>query len=981
MSSTLLLLLAFLLVQPCIPHLSHSSNNFTDQSALIAFKSQITFGPNVTVFAGGNWSTTTNFCEWFGVSCSQRRQRVTALNLSYVGIHGTISPHIANLSFLVSLDLSNNSFNGFLPHEISRLHRLRELVLSNNLLEGTLPMDVCTHCPSLQELDISANEFSGKLSSQFNHCRELLILSLSYNKFDGSISKGFGSLEKLELLYLGGNNLTGNIPPIISNLSMLQEFYIEENYINGSIPSDLWRLQNLIILNFEQNYLTGTIPQIIFNITSLKTLSFAMNSLSGNLPLDTRISCSNLETLFLDLNQISGHIPSYLSNCSNLIQVDFAGNLLSGPIPKSLGNLKYLKSLVLNVNQLTEEPVHQEHNFLTSLTSCRFLEELAISINPLNITIPKAIGNFSASLKGIYAGGGQINGRIPMEFSSLKNLAFLDLSYNNLVGNIPSSFGEMEGLQRLHLSENNIGGRIPEELCQLRKLGELLLSNNKLSGPIPNCIGNLTLLQRLNLSHNKLTSSIPLNLWSLKNVIFMDLSSNFLGGTLSQNMTKLVAIEHVDLTHNQITGNIPSIIGTFESLGYLDLSTNSFQGDIPQSFGQLKGLDQLDLSNNNLSGAIPKSLEALSYLKYLNLSFNKLSGEIPSGGPFANFKAESFLGNEALCGKSIFGVRPCTSPSSQGSRIPALPVTLPFGHRMISYQELCRGTNNFCESNLLGIGGFGSVYKGMLSDGTMVAVKVLNLQLEGAFKSFDAECKVLRAIRHRNLVKVISTCSNLEFKALVLQYMSNGSLENQLYSHNHCLNLIQRVSIMVDVASALDYLHNGQLESVVHCDLKPSNILLDEDMVAHVGDFGIAKILVENKDATQTKTIGTIGYIAPEYGSEGRVSTKGDIYSYGIILLEMITRKKPTDEMFIGELGMRQWIASLLDKMEIVDHGLLRREDGRDVIATQTILSSILELGLRCSEELPDARLDIKDVVAKVNKIKLALLGNQNMGI
>ena len=118
-----------------------------------------------------------------------------------------------------------------------------------------------------------------------------------------------------------------------------------------------------------------------------------------------------------------------------------------------------------------------------------------------------------------------------------------------------------------------------------------------------------------------------------------------------------------------------------------------------------------------------------------------------------------------------------------------------------------------------------------------------------------------------------------------------------------------------------------------------------------------------------------------EYGSEGRVSTKGDIYSYGIILLEMVTRKKPTDEMFIGELGMRQWIASLLDKMEVVDHGLLRREDGRDVIATQTILSSILELGLSCTEELPDARPNIKDAVAKVNKIKLALLGNKNMGI
>ena len=155
------------------------------------------------------------------------------------------------------------------------------------------------------------------------------------------------------------------------------------------------------------------------------------------------------------------------------------------------------------------------------------------------------------------------------------------------------------------------------------------------------------------------------------------------------------------------------------------------------------------------------------------------------------------------------------------------------------------------------------MYKGILSDGITVAIKVLNLQLEGAFKSFDVECKVLRAVRHRNLVKIISTCSNPEFRALVLQYMPNGSLEKWLYSHNYYLNLVQRVSIMVDIASALDYLHNGQSESVVHCDLKPSNILLDEEFVAHVGDFGIAKILVENKDATQTKTIGTIGYIAP----------------------------------------------------------------------------------------------------------------------
>ncbi|KAL4615291.1 hypothetical protein ACB092_07G112900 [Castanea dentata] len=991
---SILLLLAFLLVQPCILHSSHSSNNFTDQSALIAFKSEISFHPNDTVFSAGNWSTTTNFCDWFGVSCSRRRQRVTALNLSYVGVHGTISPHIGNLSFLVSLDLRNNSFSSFLPHEIGNLHHLKKLspgfslcpgmigrlflmkfgstslgytvggeprnfnsltgafplvifnlpsletilIVGNNLL-GTLPMDLCSHCPNLQGLYISINKFSGKLPSQFNNCREVLELSLSYNMFDGSISKGFGSLKKIESLYLGSNNFVGNIPPIISNLSMLQVFTIEENNnIKGRIPSDFSRLQNLNKFDIRDNNLTGTIPPNIFNITSLQVLNLMGNSLSGHLSLDTKISCPNLERLLLDFNKISGRIPSCLSNCSNLILLELSYNLVSRPIPRSLGNLKYLQKLSMEKNQLTEEPGHQENGFLTSLTSCTSLR-----------------------------------GRIPMGIGSLKNLTMLDLSYNNLSGNLPSTLGGLEELQRLYLGDNNIGGNIPEELCQLVKLGELFLSNNKISESIPNCIGNLSLWQRLNLSYNKLTSSIPLNVWNLENLLFLDLSSNSLGGSLSPDMRNSI---------------VPSIIGASESLGNLDLSKNSFQGNIPDSFGQLKGLDQLYLSNNNLSGAILKSLEALWSLKYLNLSFNELSGEIPSGGPFANFKAESFL------------VPPCTSPTSKEARvkqlllkyivpsiasiiifatlvimlrrhpqynmqIPSSLFTLPtVDQRMISYHELCRGTNNFCESNFLGIGGFGAVYKGILSNGTTVAVKVLNLHLEGTFKSFDAECKVLRAFQHRNLVKVISVCSSPKFKALGLQYMSNYSLEKWLYSHNYCLNLVQIVGVMVDVARPIFF--------------------LDKDMVAHVGDFGIAKILVENKDATQMKNIGTIGYIAPdihEYGFEGKVSTKGDIYSYGIILLEMITRKKLADEMFVGELSMRQWIASIPDKMKVMDDGFLRIEDGRDATVMQTILSSILELGLRCSEELPDERLDIKDVVAKVNKIKLALLGNRNRGV
>ncbi|KAK9931824.1 hypothetical protein M0R45_019084 [Rubus argutus] len=1109
--------LVVLLHYSCFLHLAMSTSNLTDQSALLAIRSKLTFDPTNSVL-GDNWTTNISFCNWIGVSCSKPRQRVTALDLSFMGLQGTISPHVGNLSFLISLDLRNNSFTGSLPHEISRLHRLRVLVVQANQLEGTIPLtlqhcqkleilslslnklsgripkqlgflpklrklyvggnnfmpgeipislgnistlqelslphcgltgsfpyallnpsslvlislaennisgslddvDICHYWPNIQIIIFADNKFSGQLPSRIDQCRDLVKLSLSKNRHTGSIPREIGSLHNLEVLDIGFNSLTGSIPPTIGNLSNLKIFSVQDNNITGTIPNDFGRLSNLQELYLGNNSLTGAIPFEIFNISSLQYFVGAFNSFSGTFPSSTGVLLPNIKWLLLSSNRITGAIPAYFSNFTKLRKLDLAQNLLHGAIPMSLGRKQNLEFLNLGGNQLTGEPGVVELRFLSSIFNSSSLRFVALTGNPLNGIMPDSFRHQSYSPQSIYAQSCQIKGHIPSSIGYLKNLTSLLLFDNNISGNLPSSIGGLEMMQRLDLRSNNIEGFIPNELCLLRNLGDLSLSNNKFSGSIPSCMVNLTRLQRVFLDSNRLTSTIPTNLWNLENLLFLDLSFNSLSGDLPPSMRKSKVVQWIDLSSNQISGNIPNIIGEFQSLSNLYLSDNMFIGSVPQSFGDLKGLEQLDLSNNTLSGTIPKSLEMLKYLTYLNFSCNKLSGEIPSKGPFVNFSAQSFLGNIALCERSSnFGVPPCTNQSSGKSMkaysllkyiLPAIISTsiliglifwwtncrkhkayIPSSdgqlttaeHIMISYHELRRATNDFCESNSLGVGSFGSVYKGLLSDGTIVAVKVLNLKMEGAFKSFDAECKVWRSIRHRNVVKVITTCSSPEVRALVLQYMSNGSLEKWLYSHNYCLNLLQRVSTLVDIASALEYLHHGQPEVVVHCDLKPSNILLNEDMVAHVADFGLGKILAENKEETQTRTLGTLGYIAPEYGSEGKVSAKGDIYSFGIMLLEILTRKKPTDEMFSGELTLRQWInASIPERMmEVMDNGLLSIENGRDVNFLESIVLSIMQLGLECTLESPEERVDIKEVVNKLNKIKLALLHDRTISV
>ncbi|XP_048131305.1 probable LRR receptor-like serine/threonine-protein kinase At3g47570 isoform X2 [Rhodamnia argentea] len=621
------------------------------------------------------------------------------------------------------------------------------------------------------------------------------------------------------------------------------------------------------------------------------------------------------------------------------------------------------------------------------------------------------------------------------------------MDLNQLSGVIPSNLGNLRNLSRLELSDNNLGGTIPSSLGNLTKLIGLYLGGNNFRGQIPSHLSNCRSLNLLDLSSNNLGGAIPPQLIGLSSLtIILNLSHNHLTGVLPTEVGNLRALTALDISDNLLVGEIPRSLGACTGLTSPRLGGNFFHGSIPQSIRLLGGIEELDLSHNNLSGRIPEFLAVLRSLKLLNLSYNKFEGMLPREGVFKNVTGTFIIGNDELCGGlPEFHLPDCISKSSKSRKINivilstciifgvlAVAIVLAFIYLCwlkkkvnkpvsssinslcpnISYGELLTATDGFSSTNLIGIGSFGSVYKGILKDnGSVVAVKVLHLIRHGALKSFIVECESLKNIKHRNLLKILTVCSSTDyqgndFKALVYEFMVNGSLEQWLYpsatsSHGSelpkNLNFIQRISIAIDVASALDYLHHRSHFPILHCDLKPSNILLDAEMVAHLGDFGLAKFLLGSSIdiiANRISSVGlrgTIGYAPPEYAMGCEVSREGDVYSYGILLLEMFTGLRPTDNRFGDNLTLHSFVAAaLLERvLEVTDQILLLgRECHFDSdrpqhwfcqsnVIFQECLVMIYNIGVACSNEVPGKRMSISGVANQLQKIreKLFALG------
>ncbi|KAL9226728.1 hypothetical protein vseg_002506 [Gypsophila vaccaria] len=639
------------------------------------------------------------------------------------------------------------------------------------------------------------------------------------------------------------------------------------------------------------------------------------------------------------------------------------------------------------------------------------LRKLSLHDNVISGPIPSSLG-LLPNLRGVQLFNNRFSGSIPASLGQCRLLQTLDLSRNSLSGTIPPSLANSSKLFWVNFSDNALTGSIPGELTRLISLVDVDLRSNQLSGSLPDDLGRLLNLRTLDLGHNRITGSLPSSLSSLSSLRILNLESNSFVGRLSEAIGELRNLSVMNLRRNRFVGEIPRSIGDISTLVALDLSFNNFTGEIPDTISDLLSLSSLNVSYNNLSGNVPGKLsqkfDESSFIGNINLCGFGPSNPCPPQAPSPpqTVPSEKAKKHRKLTAKDYILiaagallvvmlilccillcclVRKRSAPKDKeagpgtGAAAPRAEKGGPsteaeaeaeIGGKLVHFDGpfVFTADDLLCATaEIMGKSTYGTVYKATLEDGNQVAVKRLREKITKGYKEFEAEVNVLGRIRHPNLLALRAYYIGPKGeKLLVFDYMPLGSLVTFLHARgpDSRIDWPTRMRIIQGMTRGLFHLHNT--ETIIHGNLTSSNVLIDDDHNARIADYGLSRLMTAAAAANVIATAGALGYRAPELSKLKKANTKTDVYSLGVILLELLTGKSPGEAM--NGVDLPQWVASIVKEEwtnEVFDLELMREAStiGDELLNT-------LKLALHCVDPSPSARPEVQQVLQQLEEIR-----------
>nr|AMM43096.1 LRR-RLK [Vernicia montana] len=917
------------------------------------------------------------FQQW-GIKADQTQWNVSGELCSGAALGSSPTIDAQNYNPFIKCDCSDNNATtchitalkvyaidvvGVIPDELWTLTFLTNLKLGQNYLTGTLSPSI-GNLTRMQYLDVGINSLSGELPKELGLLTDLRSFGFGSNNFSGPLLSEIGNCSKLEQIYFDSSGVSGEIPLTYANLRNMVTVWASDNELTGRIPEFIGNWPQLANLRFEGNSFEGPIPSALSNLTSLTELRISGLS-NGSSSLAFLKDMKSLTILVLKNNNISDSIPSNIGEYQNLTQLDLSFNNITGQIPDSLFNLSNLNVLFLGNNKL--------------------------------------------------------DGPLPSQ--KVAQLQNIDVSYNNLAGSFPSWVND-QNLQ-VNLVANNFtidssnNSGLPSGLnCLQRNFpcnpGSPVYSQFaiKCGGP-PITSLNGTEYERENETLGPATYYVTsTSRWGVSNVgIFTGnnnpqytASSSFqFTNTLDSELFQTARVSASSLRYYGLgleNGNYTVSLQFAESViedgnTWRSLGRRIFDVYV-QGNRVLKDFDIKKEAGGVSKRAVERSYNAVVSENYLEIHLfwaGKGTCCIPFQGTYGPFISAISATPDFI---PTVSNRPPTRKKDRTGLIVGIVVGVGVASFLLvfvvffvirrrkrqstyddeellgidskpytfSYTELKTATEDFSPANKLGEGGFGPVYKGILNDGRVIAVKQLSVASHQGKSQFVTEIATISAVQHRNLVKLYGCCIEGYNRLLVYEYLENKSLDQALFGETSLnLDWPTRYQICLGVARGLAYLHEESRLRIVHRDVKASNILLDSELIPKISDFGLAKLYDDKKTHISTRVAGTIGYLAPEYAMRGHLTEKADVFAFGVVVLEIISGRPNSDSSLEEEkIYLLEWAWNLHEnnrEVELVDSKLsdFSEEDVKRLIG----------VALLCTQTSPNLRPSMSRVIAMLS--------------